>query len=361
MKNNKNLVIILTSIVLVVFISLSFLIYDKSDAVIIKGTTGSYAEVFANANGLKFVAIADSDNPNVDIPVVEEPTETPTEAPTEEPTEKAPVIKENSTFAYNYVNEKTVTIVGYKGTSRFVIIPDTIDALPVTAVTFSPIDEGIDMIQFSDNVTSIEGKYVAARYTAEFFAAIVIMLLGYAYAIFATFMAFGKADTKEKTFYGVPIVYNGFSTFVVITITSALFLILNLPIVAMAIVTIVILAISAVGLVKKNAAREAVEATGEKVKQQTAFIKLLTADAEHIMSTAKSSEIKADAKKVYEAIRYSDPMSNDALADIETRIQYQFNAFAAAVKNENAELSASISTEILDLIDARNKKCKVLK
>jgi hypothetical protein len=31
------------------------------------------------------------------------------------------------------------------------------------------------------------------------------------------------------------------------------------------------------------------------------------------------------------------------------------------VKNEDAELVASMSAELLDLIDARNKKCKALK
>ena len=357
MKNNKNLVIILTSIVLVVFISLSFLIYDKSDAITIKGTTGSYAEIFANENNLNFVAIADSDNPNVDIPVKDEPT---TEDATTEEKEEAPTVKDNGTFAYNYVNEKTVTIVGYKGYDKFVVIPDTIDTLPVTRVAFNPINYGIDVIQFSDNVTAIEGVYSTSRYTAEFFVALVIMLIGYAYAVFATFMAFGKADTKEKTFYGIPLVYNGFYTFIVVTIASALFLIFDLPVIVMAILTIIVLAISAMGLVKKIAAREAIEATGQKVKQQTAFIKLLTADAEHLMTTAKP-EFKADAKKVYEAIRYSDPMSNDMLTDVETKIQYQFNAFTNAVKNENSELATSISAEILELVDARNKKCKALK
>ncbi len=357
MKNGKNLVVILTSIVLVVFIGLSFLIYDKSDAVTIKGTDGSYAEVFANANGLNFVEIADSENPNVDIPVAEDSTDDLKD----ETAEDAPEVKENSTFAYNYVDKKTVTIVGYKGSSKYVVIPDTIDTLPVTKVALNPIAEGIDMIQFSDNVASIEGNYTSPRYTAEFFIALIIMLLGYVYAVIATFMAFGKADTNEKTFYGLPLVYNGFATFVVLTIASALFMILNLPIVTMVVVAIVVIALSAIGLVKKSVARDAVEATGEKVKQQTAFIRLLTADAEHLVSTAKTPEIKSDTKKVYEAIRYSDPMSNDALSDVETKIQYQFNALTNAVKNEDAELVASMSAELLDLIDARNKKCKALK
>ena len=73
MKNGKGLVLIITSLILVVFVGLSFLIYDKSDAVIVKGTTGSYAEIFAKNNELEFIAIADSDNPNVDIPVKDVP------------------------------------------------------------------------------------------------------------------------------------------------------------------------------------------------------------------------------------------------------------------------------------------------
>ena len=48
--------------------------------------------------------------------------------------------------------------------------------------------------------------------------------------------------------------------------------------------------------------------------------------------------------------------AHDALADVETKLQYQFNAFTNAVKNEDAELVASMSVELLDLIDARNKK-----
>ena len=357
MKNGKNLVLIITSIILVVFIGLSFLIYDKSDAVVVKGTTG-YDEIFAKNNDLEFIAIADSDNPNVDIPVKDE------DAKGEEKTEEkedVPTVKDNGTFSYNYVDDKSVTIVAYKGTDSLVIIPDTIDTLPVTKVTFNPLESNIEVIQFSDNVTAIEGEYSTARYTAEFFVALAIILVGYIYAAVVTLMAFKKSASNEKTFYGIPVAYNGVVTFAIMAIASALFMIFNLSIVAMIVITIVILAISAIGLVKTSVARSEVEATGVKIKQQTAFIRLLTADAEHLMTTAKTTEIKADAKKVYEAIRYSDPMSNDALADVETKIQYQFNAFTNAVKNEDAELVASMSVELLDLIDARNKKCKALK
>ena len=51
----------------------------------------------------------------------------------------------------------------------------------------------------------------------------------------------------------------------------------------------------------------------DRVKAQTFFIHSLTADAQTLMSFAKSDVVQTECKKVYESIRYSDPMSNDAL------------------------------------------------
>ncbi len=79
------------------------------------------------------------------------------------------------------------------------------------------------------------------------------------------------------------------------------------------------------------------------------------------MSAAKTPELKAEVKKVYEAIRYSDPMSNAALEEINEQIQNQFSVFADSVKSEDSELASSSSEELIVLMDKRNKKCKLIK
>lgn len=79
------------------------------------------------------------------------------------------------------------------------------------------------------------------------------------------------------------------------------------------------------------------------------------------MSSSKTAELKAEAKNVYEAIRYSDPMSSDALTDIEGQIQNEFKAFSQAVVSEDLELAKSVAGELMNLIDGRSKKCKALK
>ena len=54
-------------------------------------------------------------------------------------------------------------------------------------------------------------------------------------------------------------------------------------------------------------------------------------------------------------------MSSDALSNIEGQIQSEFEFFTQAVKSEDLELAKSVANGLLNLIDGRNKKCKVLK
>ena len=77
-------------------------------------------------------------------------------------------------------------------------------------------------------------------------------------------------------------------------------------------------------------------------------------EAEKLMARAKTPEAKVTCKKVYEAVRYSDPRSSDGLDEIERKIEAQFSAFTNTASEEVAE-------ELLLLIGERNRKCKLLK
>ena len=112
---------------------------------------------------------------------------------------------------------------------------------------------------------------------------------------------------------------------------------------------------------KATVAINEVERIDQKIETQTAFIKSLIVDAESLAARAKSETIKAECKKVYEAIRYSDPMSHAELATIESEIAHQFSLFIDAVKADDTEKALVIATEICLLINDRNKKCKSLK
>jgi hypothetical protein len=127
------------------------------------------------------------------------------------------------------------------------------------------------------------------------------------------------------------------------------------------VVCALILALNAISIVKASKAAELVEEVDQKVKVKTFFIKSLTVDADTLMARATTEEIKAECKKVYEAVRYSDPMSNDALATVESEITVKFAKLTEAVASADAEQVKELANEVVILIGDRNKKCKLLK
>lgn len=98
-----------------------------------------------------------------------------------------------------------------------------------------------------------------------------------------------------------------------------------------------------------------------RIKAQTSFIRLSAADAEGYMEKASIDEIRELCKKVYEALRYADPMSTEALQDIEHQISNRMFVFGEAVGQNDLEQAKEISTEIINLVGDRERICKAIK
>lgn len=175
-------------------------------------------------------------------------------------------------------------------------------------------------------------------------------------------LLFFKEENKGTVFLNIPIIQLAYSALIISLIVGAVAMAVpQIPYWIGVIVDVLVVAFYAIAIVKASAAADIVNDVEQKIKTQTFFIKSLTVDADSLMARANSDEMKAETKKVYEAIRYSDPMSNDTLTSIENQIQNEFNTFAAAVKNNNIEFAKSSANGIIILLNDRNKKCKLLK
>ncbi len=198
-------------------------------------------------------------------------------------------------------------------------------------------------------------------YDARFWLSWALILVAFVGQLFCAYIAF-KAENKEKLFLNIPLITVSYAGAVAMTVVgSACMLIPNCPYWIAAVVCLLVFAISAIGVIKAKAAAEIVSEVGQKVKVQTFFIKALTVDADILMARAKNDEIKAECKKVYEAVRYSDPMSNDALSSAESQITIAFAEFKAAVEKDDTDLVKSCADKVLILLKDRNNKCKLLK
>lgn len=200
-----------------------------------------------------------------------------------------------------------------------------------------------------------------SKFGGAFWSGYVFITLAFIGQLVCAYIAF-KADNLKKLFYNLPLITVSYSGLILtVVVGAACMAIPNLPNWVGIIVCLLILAFNAIAVVKATAAAELVSEVDDKVKAQTSFIRSLTADAEGLMSRAQSAEAKETCKKVYEALRYSDPMSNDALASIESNITIKFSKFSEAVISEDSETVVTLADEIIILLGDRNKKCKLLK
>lgn len=199
------------------------------------------------------------------------------------------------------------------------------------------------------------------KYDTVFWIAWALVIAAFVGQLICASLAF-KAENSERLFLNIPLITESYTALIIMTVAgSVLMLIPNCPAWIVSVVCVVIFGFSAITIIKAKAAAENVSDVGEKVKGKTLFIKSLSVDAESLISRAQSEEIKADLKKVADAVRYSDPMSDDALSGIESRIMLKFDEFSRAVESGNGDAVRALGNELSILIADRNKKCRMLK
>ena len=200
-----------------------------------------------------------------------------------------------------------------------------------------------------------------SKFTASFWVGYVFITVAFIGQLVCAFFAL-KAENVKKMFYRIPMISISYTGLILMLIAGGIFMAIpTLPEWIGIIVCVIILAFNAIAVIKATAAVEVVGGIDEKVKTQTFFVKSLAADAQSLMASAKSDELRTEAKKVYEAIRYSDPMANDALAELDIQIKRQFNAFSDAVKAEDDELAKETADALAEIIERRNQECKLIK
>lgn len=169
-------------------------------------------------------------------------------------------------------------------------------------------------------------------------------------------------NTAEKVFLSIPLLRVGYVAIALSLVVGAVFMVVPvIPTWIGAIVCLLVAGFFVVGTIKVIAVADVVVGVGEKIEQKTEFMKTVVVEVESIMARATTTEIQAETKKVYEALRYSDYMSCAELLKIEVHIEDHIEQLKIAVTNEDLEMVQAETKELLLLIKERNSKCKMLK
>ena len=198
-------------------------------------------------------------------------------------------------------------------------------------------------------------------FTGSFWIGYLFIDIAFAGQLCCSYIAF-KAENLQKTFYNVSLILVSYIALVSMLIAGSLCMVIPFfPVWLSVVICVLVASISASIILVTCFVINVVSGIDNEIKTKTFAIKTLTADAEHLLSVAQSFELKKECEKVYENLRYSDPVSNTALSEINEQIQRQFSSFESAVNSADLELTVSIANELLVLIDKRNKQCRLLK
>lgn len=205
-------------------------------------------------------------------------------------------------------------------------------------------------------IISVIAFAVPTLKTATFWVAYVFTAVAYGAQIFIWNNSLGKEKTLKSKFMGLPIVTIGVVYAVIQTIAFVVFLIAPLlPTWSAIVVCIIITGISAIFIIATDVGCSEIEATDAKVREKVFFIKELQVEIEIIAERETDTDVKKSLLQLAEKIRFSDPMSDKQLEDIENAIS------AKLEKLRSTEDKIGIITELNLLLDKRNSKCKIIK
>ena len=198
-------------------------------------------------------------------------------------------------------------------------------------------------------------------FTGSFWIGYIFIVLAFVGQLGCSYIAF-KDDNLQKTFYNVSLVLVSYIALAAMLVAGGLCMITpSFPVWLGVVLCILVAGISASIILITCFVIDVVSGMDKEIKTKTFLIKSLTTDAEHLLAAAQSAKIRNECEKVYEALRYSDPMSNVALQELNEQVQRQFSSFEDAVNSDDLELTIMNGKELLVLIDKRNKQCKLLK
>ena len=204
----------------------------------------------------------------------------------------------------------------------------------------------ISVIAFAIPTAKTTAFWISYAFTVAAFAAQIIIWKA----------ALGRSESLKSKFLGLPVVHISIVYLVVQVVALIVFLFIpTLPIWSAVVACAVIAGISAVCMIASDVGRSEIERVSAKVQEKVFYIRELQTDIELLADAETDSATKSALMQLAEKIRYSDPMSDERLENIEGQI----TAKIAELKSSADKIK--IIKELNSLLDERNKITKLLK
>lgn len=198
---------------------------------------------------------------------------------------------------------------------------------------------------------------LASDYTNVFWVSYIFTTLAFIAQIVVDFI-FNKSDTNAK-FLSLPLFYVGSIYFVVQLFVGIICMVVPASIKVAIIAQALILGAYITVALSSTIAKSHVEETETYIEKTTEAIRALTSEAEYLYASEENGEKKAELKKLYEAIRYSDPMSStEEICTLDEKINMAFRTVSDMVSAGTVDDLRREVKITLDIIAKRNILCR---
>ena len=196
-------------------------------------------------------------------------------------------------------------------------------------------------------------------HTAAFWISYGFTLVAFAVVCASIYIAFIKDPNAKSRFYGFPIARIG-------VLYGGAQLIVSLIVMALAqwtpwwipvLVYAIGMGAAVIGLVAADAVVEEIQTQDVKLKKDVSLMRSLQSKVSQIASQTDDAAIRALA----EEFRYSDPVSNDAIADAEADLAAAVDELQAAYVDGDNDTVAQLCRKATALLAERNRICKLNK
>ena len=195
--------------------------------------------------------------------------------------------------------------------------------------------------------------------TATFWLSWVFTLLSFAVAGYAIYNSMMRNPDAKSRFYGFPIARIGVIYLIAQIVVGGIFMALGhiLPWWLATVLFTIGLAVAVIGLVSAEAVVDEIKVQDEPLKKSVSLMRALQSKVGQMATMCEEPAIKALA----EELRYSDPVSSEAIADAEADLSAAIDALQQAVVEGDSAAIAQLCRKASLLLAERNRLCKLNK
>lgn len=121
------------------------------------------------------------------------------------------------------------------------------------------------------------------------------------------------------------------------------------------------LALAVIGLVSADTVVEQIQEQDEKLKRDVSIMRGLQSKVNSMTAQCEDADAAAAVKSFAEEIRYSDPVSNEAIAEAEAELHAAVDALQDAIVDGNADEIKLLCRKASAALAERNRLCKLNK